>query len=69
MKRRLFIKKSITLASLPFVTSGLRIGTPAITTRGFKEEEAELVANWISDILEDLQNENSKNMKLLVRNF
>ena len=41
----------------PFVTSGLRIGTPAITTRGFKEEEAKLVANWISDILEDLQNE------------
>ena len=41
----------------PFVTSGLRIGTPAITTRGFKEAEAKLVANWISDILEDLQNE------------
>ena len=41
----------------PFITSGLRIGTPAITTRGFKEEEAKLVANWISDILEDLQNE------------
>tara|TARA_B100000029_G_C17601696_1_gene965967 strand:- start:2129 stop:3391 length:1263 start_codon:yes stop_codon:yes gene_type:complete len=41
----------------PFITSGLRIGTPAITTRGFKEEEAKLVANWISDILEDLRNE------------
>ena len=36
----------------PFVTSGIRIGTPAITTRGFKEAEAEKVSNWICDILE-----------------
>jgi len=35
----------------PFVTSGLRIGTPAMTTRGFKETEARQVANWISDVL------------------
>jgi glycine hydroxymethyltransferase len=35
----------------PFVTSGLRIGTPAITTRGFKEPEVRLLANWISEIL------------------
>lgn len=41
----------------PFVTSGLRIGTPAITTRGFKEKESEQVANWICDILDDMQNE------------
>jgi len=40
----------------PFVTSGLRLGTPAITTRGFKENEAKLVADWISDILDDLNN-------------
>lgn len=40
----------------PFVTSGIRIGTPAITTRGFKEAEAEQVAHWICDILDDLQN-------------
>lgn len=40
----------------PFITSGLRIGSPAITTRGFKEKEAELVANWICDILDDKQN-------------
>jgi len=54
----------------PFVTSGLRIGTPAITTRGFKEEEAELVANWISDILEDLQNERVVNkVKSEVKNI
>lgn len=36
----------------PFVTSGIRIGTPAITTRGFKEAEAAKVSNWICDILE-----------------
>lgn len=41
----------------PFVTSGLRIGTPAITTRGFGEVESGLVANWICDILDDLSNE------------
>jgi glycine hydroxymethyltransferase len=36
----------------PFVTSGLRIGTPAATTRGFKEAEVTEVANWIADILD-----------------
>jgi glycine hydroxymethyltransferase len=36
----------------PFVTSGLRIGTPASTTRGFKEAEVTEVANWIADILD-----------------
>lgn len=41
----------------PFVTSGLRIGTPAITTRGFKESEAEQLAAWICDILDDLNND------------
>lgn len=40
----------------PFVTSGIRIGSPAVTTRGFKEKECEQVANWIADILDDLQN-------------
>ncbi len=42
----------------PFVTSGIRIGTPAVTTRGFKEKECEQVANWICDIFDDLKNEN-----------
>lgn len=37
----------------PFVTSGLRIGTPAVTTRGFNEPEMELIAGWISDIIND----------------
>lgn len=40
----------------PFITSGCRIGTPAITTRGFKEQEAQQVANWICDILDDFEN-------------
>ena len=41
----------------PFVTSGLRIGTPAVTTRGFKEAECRELAGWICDILADLNNE------------
>jgi len=40
----------------PRVTSGLRIGTPAITTRGFKEAETAELTNWIADILDNLQN-------------
>lgn len=38
----------------PFITSGLRIGTPAMTTRGFKTAEAQQVAKWIADILDDI---------------
>ncbi|NNM61734.1 MAG: serine hydroxymethyltransferase [Steroidobacteraceae bacterium] len=41
----------------PTVTSGLRIGTPAVTTRGFKEPEVELLANWIADVLEGFGDE------------
>ncbi len=37
----------------PFVTSGLRIGTPAVTTRGFKEPEMKLIAGWIVDAIKD----------------
>lgn len=37
----------------PFVTSGIRIGTPAATTRGFKEDEIELTANLIADVLDN----------------
>lgn len=40
----------------PFVTSGLRIGTPAVTTRGFKEAECTELASWICDILDELNN-------------
>jgi len=41
----------------PFVTSGLRMGTPAITTRGMKESEASQLAKWISDILDDISSQ------------
>ncbi|MBU3055578.1 serine hydroxymethyltransferase [Pseudomonas indica] len=41
----------------PFVTSGLRIGTPAVTTRGFKEVECRELANWICDILDHMGDE------------
>jgi glycine hydroxymethyltransferase len=41
----------------PFVTSGLRLGTPAITTRGFGVEETREITGWIADILDDLENE------------
>ncbi len=37
----------------PFVTSGIRIGSPALTTRGFGETEARAVAEWICDILDN----------------
>ena len=41
----------------PFVTSGLRIGSPAITRRGFKEEQAKQVATWICDVLDNMGDE------------
>ena len=41
----------------PFVTSGVRIGSPAITTRGFKERECRELTGWMCDILDDLNNE------------
>ncbi len=42
----------------PFVTSGLRLGTPAITTRGFADEETRQLTNWICDVLEGLESDN-----------
>ena len=41
----------------PFVTSGIRLGTPAITTRGFKETETKILGNLICDVLENMENE------------
>lgn len=42
----------------PFVTSGLRIGSPAVTRRGFKEQECRTIVDWSCDILDDIKNEN-----------
>ncbi len=54
----------------PFVTSGIRIGTPAITTRGFKEKETIQISNWISSIINDFDNkELQKNIKEEVHNL
>ena len=45
----------------PFVTSGIRLGTPAVTTRGFGNHEVETLTNWICDIVLDLGNINQIN--------
>jgi glycine hydroxymethyltransferase len=43
----------------PFITSGLRVGTPAITTRGFSEQDTIAVTTWMCDVLDSLENGNS----------
>ena len=43
----------------PFVTSGIRLGSPAITTRGFSEQDSRDLAGWMCDILDDIENEAS----------
>ncbi|MEM6708170.1 MAG: serine hydroxymethyltransferase [Pseudomonadota bacterium] len=42
----------------PFVTSGLRIGSPAVTRRGFQEAECETLTGWMCDVLDDIENDN-----------
>ena len=44
----------------PFITSGLRVGTPAITTRGFGEAETVELTGWMCDVLEALENGTSE---------
>ncbi|MBT8086284.1 MAG: serine hydroxymethyltransferase [Woeseia sp.] len=41
----------------PFVTSGLRLGTPAITTRGFGKDETARLSGWIADVIDDIESE------------
>jgi glycine hydroxymethyltransferase len=41
----------------PFISSGLRIGTPAVTTRGFKEPEVQQLAHWMADVLDHMGDE------------
>ena len=58
----------------PFVTSGVRIGSPALTSRGMKEKEFELIANKIADVLDDIENEEKQKaikeeLKTLARGF
>lgn len=58
----------------PFVTSGVRIGSPALTSRGMKETEFEYIANKIADVLDDIENgekqaDIKKELKALAQNF
>ena len=41
----------------PFITSGLRVGTPAVTSRGMKEAEMRLIGTWIASVVKDIHNE------------
>lgn len=58
----------------PFVTSGVRIGSPALTSRGMKEKEFEIIANKICDVLDDIENADlqakiKKELEELAKNF
>lgn len=58
----------------PFVTSGIRVGSPALTSRGMKEKEFELIANKIADVLDDIENLDKQKaikeeLKALAREF
>ncbi len=58
----------------PFVTSGIRIGSPALTARGMKEAEFEIIANAVADVFDDIKNESKQaeiasKLKDLAKNF
>ena len=50
----------------PTVTSGIRVGTPAVTTRGFKEEEMRLIAKWIREVATDFENSKERITKEVI---
>ena len=51
----------------PFVTSGLRLGSPAITTRGFRDDETRQMTDWICDVLEGLESDDPESVISAVR--
>jgi glycine hydroxymethyltransferase len=58
----------------PFVTSGIRVGTPAVTRRGFKEKEVTQISDWISQIIRNIEDQNliadiKEEVKTLCSNF
>ena len=58
----------------PFVTSGIRVGTPAVTRRGFKEKEVTQISDWISQIIKNIEDQNliaeiKEEVKSLCSNF
>ena len=50
----------------PFITSGVRIGTPAVTSRGFKEPEMVKIAGWIADVINDFENSKERITKEVI---
>ena len=50
----------------PFITSGVRIGTPAVTSRGFKEPEMVKIAGWIADVVNDFENSKERITKEVI---
>ena len=50
----------------PFITSGIRLGTPAVTSRGFKEQEMKKIAKWIKDVVTDFENSKDRITKEVV---